>query len=250
MSTAGVQSESGWVVSVTYIQIWSRLRRIVLNDRWHQPVSNPGSRFSCILHLFISPPTARGHRKASPSCSAPPPYTPSLDSVRSGWIQPSGPALHFCSRNISVFRSLVRRHFFWILIEGINDKSVQIIRREHTQTHKQLTRTHLSDFLSAPGFWFLLLRCVGLSLTLIFLPVCSGKVHYQEFLSVCRRIAYEFDSHLSFLPAAFMTLLAEGKFLSGLKLPALQFIVPAITTRWPRFAVPIYLCPGWFYPTG
>lgn len=55
---------------------------------------------------------------------------------------------------------------------------------------------------------------------------------------------------LSFLPAAFMTLLSEGKFLSGLKLPAVQFIVPAIRTRWPRFAVPIYLCPGWFYPTG
>lgn len=55
---------------------------------------------------------------------------------------------------------------------------------------------------------------------------------------------------LSFLPAAFMTLLSEGNFLSGLKLPAVQFIVPAIRTRWPRFAVPIYSCPGWFYPTG
>lgn len=74
-----------------------------------------------------------------------------------------------------------------------------------------------------------------------FLPACSGKVHHQEFLSVRRRIAYEFESHLSFLPAAFMTLLSEGKFLSRLKLPALQFIVPAITTRRPRFEYR-YIC--------
>lgn len=123
-------SESGWVVSITYIQIWSRLRRTVLNDRWHQPVSNPGSCFFCILDLFISIPTHSSWPEESFAFML---STPTLHPVT--WfsvigLNPTirrplpGLALHFCSRNISVFRSLVCRHFFWILIQGINDKSV------------------------------------------------------------------------------------------------------------------------------